>query len=296
VDFLDAKEMTIPVETAKKAGVGKGDSAKVEDMSAGELAEVKKTVEQTKKSSADIDLKRMANTVDGYTPKPNYIVKSAVDMEMIWCPPGSFIMGPSGEGSPAHPAILTKGFYLGKYEVTQEQYQKVIRKNPSNSIGDTLPVEYVSWKEAVAFCRVLNKMERTLPGWEFALPTEAEWEYACRAGTTTAYSWGNNVSPQLANYEESGLKKTVQVGSYKANPWGFYDMHGNVYEWTADWFGDYHSRTVTDPQGAASGSGRVARGSSYYTDELSMFSATRRWYPPNDRSANLGFRVAIKQQ
>jgi len=139
-------------------------------------------------------------------------------------------------------------------------------------------------------------MERTLPGWEFALPTEAEWEHACRAGTTTAYSWGNAVSPQLANYEESGLKKTVEVGSYKANPWGFYDMHGNVYEWTADWFGDYHSRTVTDPQGAASGSGRVARGSSYYTDELSMFSATRRWYPPNDRSANLGFRVAFKQQ
>ena len=209
VDFLDAKEMTIPVETAKKAGVGKGDSAKVEDMSAGELAEMKKTVEQTKKLSADIDLNRMANTVDGYTPKPNYIVKSALGMEMIWCPPGSFIMGPSGEGSPAHPVILTKGFYLGKYEVTQEQYQKVVRKNPSYFKGNTLPVEYVSWKEAVAFCRVLNKMERTLPGWEFALPTEAEWEYACRAGTTTAYSWGNDVSPQLANYEESGLKKTV---------------------------------------------------------------------------------------
>jgi len=294
VDFLDAKEMTIPVETAKKAGVGKGDSAKVEDMSAGELAEVQRAVDQTKKSSADIDLKRMANTVDGYTPKPNYIVKSAVDMEMIWCPPGSFIMGPSGEGSPAHPVILTKGFYLGKYEVTQEQYQKVVRKNPSYFKGNTLPVEYVSWKEAVAFCRVLNKMERTLPGWEFALPTEAEWEYACRAGTTTAYSWGNDVSPQLANYEKSGLKKTVQVGSYKANPWGFYDMHGNIAELTGDWYGDYSSWTVTDPKGAESGSDRVTRGSSYYTDELSMLSVARRYYSPGNRGTNIGFRVAFK--
>ena len=294
VDFLDAKEMTIPVETGRKAGVGKRDSAKVEDMSAGELAEVKKTVEQTKKLSADIDLNRMANTVDGYTPKPNYIVKSAVDMEMIWCPPGSFIMGPSGEGSPAHSVILTKGFYLGKYEVTQEQYQKVVRKNPSYFKGNTLPVEYVSWKEAVAFCRVLNKMERTLPGWEFALPTEAEWEYACRAGTTTAYSWGNDVSPQLANYEESGLKKTVQVGSYKANPWGFYDMHGNIAELTGDWYGDYSSWTVTDPKGAESGSDRVTRGSSYYTDELSMLSVARRYYSPGNRGTNIGFRIAFK--
>ena len=116
--------------------------AKLEDMSAREQAEVKQAVEQAKVASASIDLNRLADTVDGYAPKPNYIVKSALGMELIWCPPGSFIMG-SGQGndSPAHPVILTKGFYLGKYEVTQEQYEKVMGKNPSQFKGDKLPVE-----------------------------------------------------------------------------------------------------------------------------------------------------------
>ena len=106
-------------------------------------------------------------------------------------------------------------------------------KNPSEFKGKNLPVERVSWYEAVEFCVALNKKERKAVG-KFALPTEAQWEYACRAGTTTAYSWGNNITPQLANYGGSGLKKSVEVGSYIANPWGFFDLHGNVWEWTAD--------------------------------------------------------------
>ena len=190
VDFLDAEQIATPVETAKKAGTRKGVPAKLEDMSASEQAEVKQAVEQAKGASASIDLNRLANTVDGYAPKPNYIVKSALDMELIWCPPGSFIMGPF-RNDEAHPVILTKGFYLGKYEVTQEQYKKVMGNNPSQFKGDKLPVEMVSWNDAVAFCEELTKKERNR-GWEFALPTEAQWEYACRAGTTTPYSWGDN--------------------------------------------------------------------------------------------------------
>ena len=296
VGFLDANQKAKSVATAQKVAGSQDGAGEVDDLPESEKAELAEAVADSQELVSGYDLTRLANTVDGYAPKPNYIVKSALGMELIWCPPGSFIMGPSGENSPAHPVVLTKGFYLGKYEVTQEQYQKVVRKNPSYFKGNTLPVECVFWKEAVGFCRVLNKMERTLPGWEFALPTEAEWEYACRAGTTTAYSWGNAVSPQLANYEESGLNKTVKVGSYKANPWGFYDMHGNVAEWTGDWYGAYSSRTVIDPQGPASGSDRVGRGSSYYTDGLSMFSLARRYYHPGNRGTNVGFRVALKQQ
>ncbi len=215
VDFLDAEQLATPVETAKKAGTRKGVPAFLEDMSASEQA-----VEQTKQASASIDLNRLANTVDGYEPKPNYIVKSALGMELIWCPPGSFIMGPF-QNDEAHPVILTKGFYLGKHEVTQEQYEKVMGSNPSQFKGDKLPVEMVNWNDAVAFCEALTKKERNR-GWEFALPTEAQWEYACRAGTKTSFSWGDNITPQLANYKDSGLNKTVEVGSYKANPWGFF--------------------------------------------------------------------------
>ena len=131
-------------------------------------------------------------------------------------------MGPEEGDSAAHPVILTKGFYLGKYEVTQEQYKKVMGKNPSKFKGDKLPVEHISWNDAVAFCEELNKKERIPRGWEFALPTEAQWEYACRAGTTTAYSWGNNITPQLANYNESGFKKTCEVWFIQSQPVGLF--------------------------------------------------------------------------
>jgi formylglycine-generating enzyme required for sulfatase activity len=127
VDFLDAEQIATPVETAKKAGARKGVPAKFEDMSASEQSEVKQAVEQAKVASASIDLNRLADTVNGYAAKPNDIVKSALNMELIWCPPGGFVMGPGqGNDLPAHPVILTKGFYVGKFEVTQEQYEKVI--------------------------------------------------------------------------------------------------------------------------------------------------------------------------
>ena len=197
---------------------------------------------------------------------------------------------------PAHPVILTKGFYLGKFEVTQEQYEKVMGNNPSEFKGDKLPVETVSWNDAVEFCDELNKKERIPRGWAFALPTETQWEYACRAGTTTAYSWGNEITPQLANYKNNGLKKTVEVGSYSANPWGFFDMHGNVWEWTTDASGPYASGAQTDPFNAgATGSNRVIRGGAWSRAPSNLRSGHRDNSFPTDRPSNAGFRVALKQ-
>ena len=256
--------------------------------------------------------------------KPNYFVKSALDLEMIWVEPGTFTMGsPKSEtgrhdNEDQHEVTLTKGFYLGKYEVTQEQYEKVMGKNPSKYKEDKFPVECVSWYDAVAFCEALTKMELqnkygrddysdnkiTMGSWEFTLPTEAQWEYACRAGTTTAFSWGEKFSASDANYEatrfnyRSLTKKILVVGSYSANPWGFFDMHGNVWEWTADWYDRYDIRAVTDPQGPvrSNSNSHVIRGGSWYTAGLGMRSAQRACFPQLDGSnAYLGFRVAFQQ-
>ena len=294
VDFLDAEQLATPVETAKKAGTSKGVPSKLEDMSAREQAEVKEAVEQAKGASASIDLNRLANTVDGYAPKPNYIVKSALDMELIWCPPGGFIMGPSARAdSPAHPVILTRGFYLGKYEVSQGEYQKVIGVNPSGFKGDKLPVEKINWNDAMEFCETLSKIERRI-GWKFSLPSSAEWEYACRAGTTTRHSWGDHITPELANYADSGFNKTAEVGSYRPNPWGFYDLHGNVWEWVLDRRAHYTRNVETDPL-VLSGSGRVFRGGSWAYSSMHLASGFREAPHPTTRSHAIGFRVALKQ-
>jgi sulfatase modifying factor 1 len=153
----------------------------------------------------------------------------------------------------------------------------------------------VSWNDAVAFCQALNKKDRIPRGWQFALPTEAQWEYACRADTTTTYSWGNEITPQLANSKDSGLNKTVEVGSYSANPWGFFDMHGNVWEWTADWHGAYPRSSVIDPPGLSNGSRRVLRGGSWNYAGIALRSVSRSGNVPSNRRSDIGFRVALKQ-
>ena len=128
------------------------------------------------------------------------------------------------------------------------------------------------------------------------LPTESQWEYACRAGTTTMYSWGNDINATRANYNVSGLGQTRDVGYYAANPLGFFDMHGNVFEWTADWYAVYSSGAQTDPTGPASGSGRVTRGGSWDATGAILRSASRTYEGPSDRRLNVGFRVGFKQQ
>ena len=166
---------------------------------------------------------------------------------------------------------LTKGYWMGKYEVTQAQYEAIIGTNPSNFKGANLPVEMVSWDDAMEFCAVLTVIEKVkgrLPeGYEYTLPTEAQWEYACRAGTTTALNSGKNLSgwnacPEMDEvgwYDYNSDDKTHPVGQKKPNAWELYDMHGNVREWCLDWYGDHPDLAVVDPSGLDTGSYRVLR-------------------------------------
>jgi formylglycine-generating enzyme len=225
---------------------------------------------------------------------------SDLSMEMLWCPPGTFMMGsPESEkgrddDETQHTVTLTQGYWLGKYEATQAQWEAVMGTNPSEFKGENLPVETVSWDEVTSFCAKLTERERKagrLPeGYAYQLPTEAQWEYACRAGTRTAYSFGDtaNLLYRHANYadkntnvgwsdklHDDGHANTAPVGSYPANAWGFHDMHGNVREWCSDYYGIYPTGTVTDPTGPASGSDRATRGSSWDSVDHGLRSAKR---------------------
>jgi formylglycine-generating enzyme required for sulfatase activity len=203
-----------------------------------------------------------------------------------------------GEGADAHQVTLTKPFELGVYEVTQEQYEKVmVGTTPSRIKGSQNPVENVSWNDAVEFCRKLSELPgEKKAGYVYRLPTEAEWDYACRAGTTTAYSFGDSES-ELGDYAwhyKNSRDTTHPVGGKKPNPWGLYDMHGNVSEWCQDWHGSYPSGSVTDPTGAASGSSRVLRGGSFLNLSSGVRSANRYNNQPDTRhnTYGVGFRPA----
>jgi formylglycine-generating enzyme required for sulfatase activity len=228
-----------------------------------------------------------------------------INLDMLWCKPGTFMMGSPAEekfredDETQHRVNLTQGFWLGKYEVTQAQWEKVMRSMPGNFKGATLPVEGVSWDDVMQFCEKLTQAEKAagrLPiGHVYILPTEAQWEYACRAGTTTAYSFGDYVIPKLANYE-CNVGKTTPVGTYPANPWGFHDLHGNVWEWCRDKYGDYPGGKVSDPAGPSDGSARVYRGGSWLSRFGSRYlrSADRRRYTPDYRHGFLGFRLSLQ--
>jgi formylglycine-generating enzyme required for sulfatase activity len=230
-------------------------------------------------------------------------------MQLVYIPPGKFTMGsPEAEQGaenerPAREVEITRGFYMGKFEVTQAQYRKVMGKNPSwfraegngkASVGsvDTsdFPVELVSWHDAMEFCRKLSQQENKV----YDLPTEAEWEYACRAGTQTVFHFGNSLSAEQANVEQS-LKRTAKVGSFPANAWGLGDMHGNVYEWCKDWYGNdyYKNSPLQDPKGPAQGEFRVLRGGDWRS-RWSCRSAYRNYDRAADRILNIGFRVVVR--
>ena len=251
-------------------------------------------------------------------------------VEMVWINAGTYTRGSSNSldnnASPPHQVILTKGFWMGKYEVTQEQYLTVIGYNlssfssspASGEVQGKRPVENVTWYDAVEFCNKLSEMEGrtqvyTITGrtpsagypitdaivtadWNvsgYRLPTEAEWEYACRAGSATAWHFGDNES-QLGNYawySTNSGSRTHQAGLKLPNAWGLYDMHGNVWEWCWDWYGTYASGSQTDPKGALSGSNRVRRGGSWYGDGQFLRSAGRYYGDPGLRVNNIGFRL-----
>lgn len=252
----------------------------------------------------------------------------AIDgLKMCWCPAGTFRMGsPRNEperrpGEDQVDVKLSRGFWIGKFEVTQGEWRRVIGKFPGERTageGDDFPVYTINFAEAEEFCRKLTEKAQAsgeLPKtWEFRLPTEAEWEYACRAGTTTATAFGDTLTRRQANFEGKpyggadegpSLRRTAKVGSYPANPWGLHDMHGNVFEWCRDW---YHRRLPggTDPdlRGAKesatkSGNGgvsRVRRGGCWADEGWPCRSAFRLRFEEERRHDHIGFRVvAVKR-
>jgi formylglycine-generating enzyme required for sulfatase activity len=216
-----------------------------------------------------------------------------IEMKFAWIPPGTFLMGSdkANDEKPVHRVTLTKGFYMGIYPVTQAQWQAVMGYNSRKFRGDDRPMETVSWEDCQEFCQKL----RQLTGKPVRLPTEAEWEYACRAGTTADYSSGDGeeVLKKLAWYKSNSDGQTHPVGQKKPNDWGLYDMHGNVWEWCQDWKGSYSDGNQTDPKGANSGQYRVLRGGAWYRDHDSCRAASRFWNAPADRYDHSGCRVCF---
>ena len=214
-------------------------------------------------------------------------------MEMIWCAPGSFTMGsPITEAGrfddeTQHTVTITRGFWLGKYEVTQRQWESVMHSNLSRFKGPDNPIENISWHDCMMFVRRV-KSETKLP---VRLPTEAEWEYACRAGSESAIS-GNGKLPDMAWYDDNSECQTHEVGTHTPNAWGFFDMHGNVLEWCADWFSLPTSDGVADPKGPPSGSFKMLRGGCWFFYERDCRSAYRLKRDPTLRNCIFGFRLA----
>ena len=224
---------------------------------------------------------------------------NTLDMEFVLIQPGEFDMGsPANETGryddegPVHHVTISKAFYLSKYEVTQKQWNEVMGDNPSYFKGDDLPVEFVFWDDVQEFIKKLNKKESTD---KYRLPSEAEWEYAARAGTTTRYSFGDDDSKlgEYAWYRENSGDKTHPVGNKGANPWGLYDMHGNVWEWVQDkWHYTYNGAPADGSAWEDEISAiRVVRGGGWFRDAGRCRSARRFSRGPGNRARILGFRL-----
>ncbi len=235
---------------------------------------------------------------------------AGVRQRFRWMAPGSFLMGsPAGEAERSydeqqHRVTLTRGFWLADTACTQEFWRAVMGTNPSRFADDPRnPVDTVSWDDVQSF---IDRLNRRMPGLYARLPREAEWEYACRAGTTTPFSFGDDITPEQVNYDGNypyarGKKgryrqRTVPVGSLPPNPWGLHEMHGNVWEWCADWSGRYPADPQIDPRGPPSGDSRVLRGGSWDFNGRSVRSANRGRRGPGARYRYFGFRLALGQE
>jgi formylglycine-generating enzyme required for sulfatase activity len=249
-------------------------------------------------------------------PQPGDVFTNSIGMKLAWIPAGKFLMGsPTDEEGrwqdegPQHEVEITQPFYMGVYEVTQEGYEQVMHATPSwfSAQGsgkdkvagqDTrrFPVEMVSWNDAVAFCRKLSDLpEEKRAGRVYHLPTEAEWEYACRGGAlfSEPFHFGKTLSAAQANID-SKLGRTTTVGSYPANGYGLHDMHGNVWEWCSDWMGNYPEGFVKDPTRPDNGTRRVLRGGSWFGEPRFARSAYRSGVEPGGRNHVVGFRVVVR--
>ena len=253
----------------------------------------------------NLDFVPMGDGAVGGAPSGRIYTVPSINYKMVYIFPGTFMMGsPFSEpkrdkDEKQHRVTLTKGFYMGATEVTQGQWREIVGNDPSKFKGNNRPVENVSWNDCQEFIRKLNRQEG---GNKYRLPTEAEWEYACRAGTTTPFSTGSCISTDQANYDGNYpmtgcskgryREKTIDVASFSPNAWGLYDMHGNVWEWCEDCYGDYPSSYVTDPEGPSIGSIRVDRGGSWAGRAGFCRSADRYFDPPALGGSYLGFRLA----
>ena len=233
---------------------------------------------------------------------------SGVEQRLRWIPPGEFLMG-SPEVEPErntdeilHHVTLIEGYWLAETACTQALWKAVMGYNPSKFKGADRPVEKVSWKDIKKFIEELNKKVR---GLQSQLPTEAQWEYAARAGSQTPFWWGSTLSPEQANYDgkfpyDGGDRgqyrtETVPVKEFAPNPWGLYQVHGNVWEWCEDWYGEYTPEAVVNPRGAESGGGRVYRGGGWNDSGWGLRAAYRVILVPVYRFSNLGFRLCAGQ-
>jgi formylglycine-generating enzyme required for sulfatase activity len=237
------------------------------------------------------------------------VLDDETTMRLALIPAGKFLLGsPLGDKNRQaderlpRDVTISKPFYMGIYEVTQKQYLAVTGKAPSQFKGENNPVERVSWDDAVEFCKKLSSMT----GKSVFLPTDAQWEYACRAGTTTPFNTGDTITADQANFNGSAIivngrpgkfrQKTIPVGEFKPNAFGLYDMHGNVWEWCADWYdGRYYiSDNRTDPTGPASGRYRVFRGGGWIGNQSACQSSAYSGQEPDTRNNNIGFRVCVE--
>ena len=277
-DLIKAYEKTIKDCLKMKLDVeAEGFSKDLEEIKAGKV-KTEITVEEKKaKPILQVDLGK------------------GVKLEMVLIPSGKFMMGSPAsekgrnENETQHEVTLTKPFYMGKYEVTQEQWQAVMGNNPSaKTKGAKLPVTNVSWNDCQDYIKKLNA--KTNGG--YRLPTEAEWEYACRAGTKTAYAFGDSITKSDVSF---GKDSTMVVGSYKTNFFGLYDMHGNVLEFCQDWFELYPVGSEIDPQGPPMGQAKVVRGGSYHKNTNPLFTRSAMRFgagrSPSNSDIDLGFRL-----
>lgn len=248
-----------------------------------------------------------AGNVSGREPAKE--ITNSLGMKLLLIPKGTFTMGsPAAEKERfdnefEHRVTIGHDYYLGVHEVTQAQYQMVLGENPSRFQGDTVegdtsshPVESVSWDDAVEFCRRFSaRPEERSAGRVYRLPTEAEWEYACRAGNAAAFCFGDEEAGvgEHGWSAENSQHQTHPIAQKKPNRWGLYDMHGNVWEWCSDRFGDYPKGAVTDPHGAAKGIDRVVRGGCWVNLAMDCRSASRRRYAPTLRDGYFGLRLAM---
>ena len=282
---LDINEFLYKTKKEQEAKIKKEQEEKIkkeqEEKTKKEEEEAK--VKEAQKKAAMILQKEVEDKID---------LGKGINLEMVLIPSGKFMMGsPVSEkghrkDETEHEVTLTNPFYMGKYEVTQEQWETIMGDNPSKIKSEKLPVINVSYLDCQEFIKKLNA--KTNGG--YRLPTEAEWEYACRAGTNTAFSYGDNITKSDANIYGATVK---DVGWYKPNAFGLYDMHGNVWEWCEDWYADYPKESVIDPKGSAMGEDRVLRGGSFYDFDSNVYSSLRNCIRPSDKSfKTVGFRLA----